>query len=79
MAREYVLGNVESLRSRYGHNYMAVLANIGIIGSDCNRFELAKRILKDIHFNPPRDVLITTIDEVINPREREMPSPLKEN
>ena len=52
LAREYVLGNVEALRSKYGHNHMAILADIGVIDSDSNKYKLAKRIQLDNHFNP---------------------------
>ncbi|MEK6928550.1 MAG: hypothetical protein AABW65_01170 [Nanoarchaeota archaeon] len=60
--REYVRRNEEILRTAYGDRFIAVVGKV-VVGSDRDEFVLAKRVQEK--FNG-REVLIGTIEEVLN-------------
>jgi len=69
--KNYVLKNYKSLRQKYGNHYIAV-KNSQVIDSDKDEMELAKRI--ELKFRD-KAVLISTIEDIANPKISELPSP----
>jgi lysine/ornithine N-monooxygenase len=70
--QHYVIDNSGQLREQYGDYYIAISSTLGILDSDNDIIALAKRM--DSQFRS-ESVLISTIDEVLNTRYSELPSP----
>ena len=64
--KKYVLDNVDTLRSKYRNSYLAFSYNGEILSSDANKFNLARKVKKE--------VFITSIDDILNPKTIEMDS-----
>lgn len=73
-AREYVIAHEKDLRKKYGsHDYLAVTPE-GIIDSDEDRYNLARRMeIAHKRGSVYPFPLIASIDEVIHPRLLELP------
>jgi len=74
-AKDYVRGNEAELRAKYGEDYLAIVDG-EVIDNASDEFELARRMKK-----PPyrgRPILVTNIENVINPVVNELPSPERE-
>lgn len=69
--RNYVVKNKDLLRERYDGNYIAVYKR-DVVDSDKNKFNLAGRISKTY---PGRVVLISTIEDCVNPPNVDLPFP----
>jgi len=69
---------VDDLRRRYGDRYLALTRISGamIIRADENKFDLVKEINR---VNSESTTLIGRIDEILNPREVELPNPERGN
>ena len=62
----YVKANQDSIRQQYGSKYIAVQNN-QVIDSDKDQFALAKRLSGKV--NRDKFVLISTLEQVLNPEE----------
>jgi hypothetical protein len=69
--RNYVIENQDAIRQQYGNSYLAV-KDESVIDHDSDKFKLARRI-EEKH----RDqvVLISSLEDVLNPREVHLDSP----
>ena len=69
----YVIRNQDVIRDAYGNNrYFAVVGGV-IVDSDRFKALLSQRITKK--FPSRDDILITTVNEAVNPRIVDMDSP----
>ncbi len=66
------MNNENVLRSKYRIGYIAVKDDCGVIDSDINEFNLARRIHQNTHTK--KFILIDNIENIINPRNLENPS-----
>ncbi len=69
--KKYVIKHQVSLRKIYGKNYIAI-KDLEIIDNDPDQFNLAKKI--DERFKD-KLVLISTIEDIVNPRIVNLDSP----
>ncbi len=69
--KDYVVSNKNALKQKYGGKCIAV-RNCKVIDSDKNQVRLLRRTYKQY---PRSVVLVSTIEECVNPSTAEVPSP----
>ena len=72
-AVDYVKQNESDLRKIYGTDYIAVMEDYGVIDRDNDEFKLAEWIQKNTYTE--KFILISNIEDIINPKPIIMESP----